>query len=163
MDIAFAPAAGTVWTPVSSKLRTMRRILAIAGLAVPMGFGVVLCEVLGGGGWFAIPIAAFALVGTYAWWSIGRNWRSWGYAERADDLLITHGAFFRRLVVVPYGRMQLVDVEAGPIERMFGLVRVKLHTASAGTDACIEGLTQVDAAALRDRLAALGEARAAGL
>jgi uncharacterized protein len=112
----------------------------------------------------AILVGAVALVIlAWAWWMIGRNWRSWGYTERADDLLVVHGALFRTLVVVPYGRMQLVDVVAGPIERSFGIVNVKLHTAAATTDARIRGLRPDDASGLRDRLAALGEAHAAGL
>ena len=98
-----------------------------------------------------------------AWLSIGRNRRSWGYVERTDDLLVTHGALFKRLTVVPYGRMQLVDVEAGPIARSFGLVSVKLHTAAATTDAKVCGLTPDTASALRDRLTDLGEAHASGL
>ncbi len=121
---------------------------ALAPVRLPVALGVLL---VGGGGWL------------WAWAVIGRNWRSWGYAERADDLLVVHGALFRTLVVVPYGRMQLVDVVAGPVERAFGLVSVRLHTAAATTDARICGLTSGDAGALRDRLAALGEARAAGL
>ena len=107
--------------------------------------------------------AGTLIVFAWAWWMIGRNWRSWGYAERLDDLLVVHGALFKTLVVVPYGRMQLVDVVAGPIERSFGLVNVKLHTAAASTDARIRGLRPDDAGRLRDRLAALGEAHAAGL
>jgi membrane protein YdbS with pleckstrin-like domain len=107
--------------------------------------------------------AATIIVLGWTWWMIGRNWRSWGYAERNDDLLVVHGALFRTLVVVPYGRMQLVDVVAGPIERAFGLVNIKLHTAAASTDARIRGLRPDDAGMLRDRLAALGETHAAGL
>ena len=95
--------------------------------------------------------------------AIGRNLRSWGYVERADDLVVTHGAMFKKLTVVPYGRMQLVDVEAGPIERSFGLVSVKLHTAAATTDAKVCGLLPSVASALRDRLTQLGEAHASGL
>lgn len=112
----------------------------------------------------AVLLGAVALVVlVWTWLMIGRNWRSWGYAEREDDLLVVHGALFRKLVVVPYGRMQLVDVVAGPIERAFGIVNVKLHTAAATTDARIRGLRPDDASGLRDRLAALGEAHAAGL
>ncbi len=70
---------------------------------------------------------------------------------------------FKRLVVVPYGRMQLVDVTRGPIDRQFGLAAVQLHTAAATTDASIPGLTPEVAADLRDRLASLGESRSAGL
>lgn len=92
-----------------------------------------------------------------------RSLRSWGYAERADDLLVRHGLLFRRLSIVPYGRMQFVDVTAGPIERLLGLATVQLHTAAAATDAKIPGLPPDEAARLRDRLTALGEARAEGL
>ena len=66
------------------------------------------------------------------------------------------------LVVVPYGRMQYVDVQAGPLDRAFGIARVQLHTASPGTSAHIPGLAADEAARLRDRLTSLGEAQAAG-
>jgi hypothetical protein len=59
--------------------------------------------------------------------------------------------------------MQFVDVAAGPLDRHYGLATVQLHTASPATDAKIPGLYAADAARLRDRLTALGEARAAGL
>jgi uncharacterized protein len=111
----------------------------------------------------SVALALGIVTTGFGWLVIGRNWRSWGYAERQDDLLIVHGAMFKKLVVVPYGRMQLVDVQAGPIERLFGVVTVKLHTAAATTDARVCGLEPPDAGALRDRLTALGEAHAAGL
>ena len=76
------------------------------------------------------------LVGVvWGWLVVGRAVRSWGYAERADDLLVTRGILNRQLVVVPYGRMQYVDVTAGPLDRQFGLATVQLHTAAAATDA----------------------------
>lgn len=89
--------------------------------------------------------------------------RSWGYAERDDDLYITRGLWFRDLTIVPYGRLQVAKVSAGPIERSLGLASVQLVTASAGTDATIPGLTSQDAAALRDRMTARAEGRSAGL
>ena len=70
---------------------------------------------------------------------------------------------FRRLVIVPYGRMQLVDLQAGPVHRALGIATVQLHTAAATTDASIPGLTPEVAADLRDRLARRGEQRSAGL
>ena len=94
---------------------------------------------------------------------LARRVRSWGYCEREDDLLVRRGLLVSRLSVVPYGRMQFIDVEAGPAERAFGLATVHLHTAAAASDARIPGLAKAEAARLRDRLAELGEARAAGL
>jgi membrane protein YdbS with pleckstrin-like domain len=147
---------------VSPRLRSMRRTIVFA-VVLLVGGGLA-------GGLASVSTAASIGVGAgavvvfgWAWWMIGRNWRSWGYAERLDDLLVVHGALFKTLVIVPYGRMQLVDLVAGPIERSFGLVNVKLHTAAASTDARIRGLQPDDAGRLRDRLAALGEAHAAGL
>jgi len=70
---------------------------------------------------------------------------------------------FSRLSVVPYGRMQFIDVTAGPFERSFGLATVRMHTAAAASDARIPGLERAEAARLRDRLAELGEAQAAGI
>ena len=78
-------------------------------------------------------------------------------------VLIRKGVMFRSLVVVPYGRMQYVDVTAGPLARIFKIASVQLHTAAMGTDASIDGLTPAEAARLRDRLASRGEARLAGL
>jgi hypothetical protein len=89
--------------------------------------------------------------------------RSFGYAEREGDLLVVSGILVRRLVIVPYGRMQMVDLRAGPIDRWLGISTVQLHTAAATTDATIPGLLPADAADLRDRLAARGEERTAGL
>jgi len=69
----------------------------------------------------------------------------------------------RRMSVVPYGRMQFVEVTAGPIERVFKLSTLKLHTAAAASDARIPGLETDEASRLRDRLAELGESKAAGM
>ncbi len=139
----------------------MRHVL-VAVTVVPLA---VVTIAVGGAsvtGAVVVGVVGVALVG-WAWHAVGRNYRSWGYVERGDDLVVTHGAMFKSLVVVPYGRMQLVDVKAGPIERSFGLVRVKLHTAAATTDAELCGLTFEEANGLRDRLTARGEAHAAGL
>ncbi len=111
--------------------------------------------------WAVAGVALIAFL--WLWWLIGRRVRSYGYAERADDLLVRSGIMFRRLVIVPYGRMQLVDVTAGPIDRLLGVTTVQLHTAAATTDATIPGLEPAIAAALRDRLARQGELRGAGL
>jgi membrane protein YdbS with pleckstrin-like domain len=108
--------------------------------------------------------AGCALVLTAVTLRFLRNrFRSWSYQEREEDLVVKRGVAFRRLSVVPYGRMQFVDVTAGPIERLFKLSTIKLHTAAAASDARIPGLEQHEAARLRDQLASLGESKAAGL
>lgn len=162
VDSVFAPPSED-WARVSPKLITARRL--VLGIAlVPIVLILVIVTGLTAPGWVPTVIAAVGLaVLVWAWWLIGRRVRSYGYSERADDLLVTSGILFRRLVIVPYGRMQLVDVTAGPIDRSFGITTVQLHTAAATSDAAIPGLPPDEASALRDRLSAVGEQRSAGL
>ncbi len=163
MEELFAPP-GAGWQRVSPRLAVVRRTaLAVAGVVVAGGL-VALALLTPLPGW-VLGLAAVALgaVLAWAWWLIGRNAARWGYAELDEELYITRGALFRRLVVVPYGRMQYVDVQSGPIEQLNGIATVQMHTASPGTTAVIPGLPAEDAARLRDRLTALGEAQAAGL
>ncbi len=162
VDGVFAPPSED-WVRVSPKLITARR-LVLGITLVPIVLIIVAITAWTAPVWVPATIAAVGLaVLVWAWWLIGRRVRSYGYSERADDLLVTSGILFRRLVVVPYGRMQLVDVSAGPIDRSFGITTVQLHTAAATSDAAIPGLPPDEAAALRDRLSAVGEQRSAGL
>jgi hypothetical protein len=131
-------------------------LVVAVGLLVLLGFAVTL--------WLGVVAAIVALVaGALAEITVGRRVAAWAYCEREDDLLVQRGVLIKRLSVVPYGRMQFVDVVAGPLERSFGLATVRLHTAAAATDARIPGLAVDEAGRLRDQLASLGEARAAGL
>jgi len=162
-DDTFRPP-GESWTPVSPQLLKVRRVILVAQAVVLGAVAGALSRSEAIPGWIPAALVVVTFVGfVWAWVALGRRVRAWGYAERDEDLLVTSGVLLRRLVVVPYGRMQLVDVTAGPLDRMFGIATVQLHTAAATTDARIPGLAPADAAALRDRLAALGEQRSAGL
>jgi uncharacterized protein len=86
-----------------------------------------------------------------------------GYQLRPDDLVFKRGLMWQRIVAVPYGRMQLVDINRGPIARLCGLSELKLVTAAAGTGVVIPGLPEDAADELRDTLVALAESRRAGL
>lgn len=163
MDDLFAPPA-YAWRRLSPRYMSLRRVttlvvapivFSVPALAVGLAFDLWwLAAVLWG-------IAAAIVV--VRWVLVGRTFRSWGYVEREDDLYITSGVLFRSLVAVPYGRMQLVEVASGPLERSFRLATVTLKTASPETNASIPGLDPEEAARLRDRLTELGEAQASGL
>ncbi len=152
------------WTPVSWQLRQMRRVVLLCVVAsVVVALRVVarrLPEWSDVADDALLGVVGLALI---AWVMIGRIVRSWGYAERGEELYVRRGALYREMIAVPYGRMQYVEVTAGPVEQLFGLARIRLHTASARTEATIPGLTRREAARLRDRLTELGEAQAAGL
>ncbi|HEY5478578.1 MAG TPA: PH domain-containing protein [Gaiellaceae bacterium] len=150
------------WLPPSPRLLVLRRLevamltlaaLIAAGVVAALGHTLIGLACLGGA--LVLGLAAERFV--------SRRFHAWGYAEREDDLLVRRGVMFSRLSVVPYGRMQFIDITAGPLERSFSLATVRMHTAAAASDARIPGLEREEAARLRDRLAQLGEAQAAGL
>jgi uncharacterized protein len=155
--------AELTWHRPSRRLLRARRIevtLVTVPLALIGGFA-------GGGAGSALIglIVALALVaaGLLAERFLARRVAAWGYAERDDDLMVRRGVLIRRQSVIPYGRMQYIDVTAGPVERSLSLATVRMHTAAAASDARIPGLERAEAARLRDQLATLGESQAAGL
>jgi membrane protein YdbS with pleckstrin-like domain len=155
--------AGEHWLRPSPKLGALRHCEALAAtvvLVLAIGLPLVLNGLL-----LAAWIAAAALVvaGALVDLVLQRRVTAWGFCERADDLLVRRGVMVRRLSLVPYGRMQFVDVSAGPLERAFGLATLRLHTAAAASDARIPGLPRAEAERLRDQLSTLGGARMAGL
>ena len=164
VDALFEPAVGE-WKRNSPRLATVRRILILIVAGLFFVVGVTLALLLPRDvAWIGVIVAALALAGAiWGWLWAARNQRSWGYAENADDLLVTSGVMFKRLVAIPYGRMQFVDVEAGPLARAYGIATVTLHTASPETAADIPGLPADQATALRNRLTELGEAHGAGV
>ncbi|MFE7630456.1 PH domain-containing protein [Kocuria sp. NPDC057446] len=114
-------------------------------------------------GLLVLPPAAVLAAGLLSVLLAPRRVRAIGYAERGEDLLVRRGLLYQRVTVIPYGRMQYVDVSVSPLQRSFGLATVKLHTAAVGSHAEIPGVAHAEASRLRERLTARGEALLAGL
>ena len=147
--------------PVSPRLATVRYIVRLTWLVV-LGAAATAAA-----WWFErypwlVAIACLALL-LWQIWLVPRQVANLGWREDEDELLITKGKLWHTFTVVPYGRIQFVDVTAGPIERYFGLKSVELHTASASSDSSIQGLPADAADALRDRLAIKARERMSGL
>lgn len=156
------PDTDLSWQRPSPRLLRARRIqtaLATVPLALIGGLAGATVSATTG----AAVAAAIVIAGLIAERFLARRIAAWGFAERHEDLMVRRGVLVQRLSVIPYGRMQFIDVTAGPIERSLGLATVRMHTAAAASDARIPGLEQDVAARLRDQLAALGQAQAAGL
>lgn len=163
MSELFSPP-GTEWKRVSIRLRDVHRYAYVLPYGLVAVAGVGVAQVLLGWWWLTAVLGAGVVAGTlWGWMWAARAQAAWGYAENADDLFVTSGILRRRLVSVPYGRMQYVDVQAGPVSRRLGIAEITLHTASPATAARIPGLPSDEATRLRDRLTELGEAHAAGL
>jgi uncharacterized protein len=141
----------------------MRRFeVGVVALLVAAAAGL-FAAASGGAAAGVIASASVLGLGVLTGWFVERRVRAWAYLERGEDLLVRRGVFVRRLSVIPYGRMQFIDVTAGPVERTFKLASLRMHTAAAASDARIPGLSRPEAERLRDRLAELGEAQASGL
>ncbi len=152
---------GVTWTAASTRLIPVRLITIAIVYVPPLVALIILSMTVAPGLWWAVGGGIITML-----WSVWVGVRLvlvHGWAERDDDLLVRRGRLVRRVTVVPYGRMQYVEVIAGPIARAFGLCSIKLHTASPGTDATLDGVPAAEGERLRDRLTERGEAQLAGL
>jgi membrane protein YdbS with pleckstrin-like domain len=131
------PRARTLWTLAGAVIGGVVGLvvgaLAVAADAWPVA--VVIIPAAAGG----------ALFGRAAW-----RRRTWALAPRALEL--QRGVVVRRATSIPYERIQQIDVERGPLERMFGISQLVVRTAAATTDANLYGLAPTDADRLRQRL-----------
>ncbi|MDO5726539.1 MAG: PH domain-containing protein [Bowdeniella nasicola] len=153
--------AGLTFTPVRPEL-IRARLIILAAVVVPLAV-ITGGGILAGYRWLWGVLAVVIGVGCWLGWLIPRQVRALGYAETDDELAIRRGIMWRTLTIVPYGRMQYVDVAEGPIARWCHIATVQLHTASAQTDAKLPGVHPDEAARLRERLTARGEVQRAGL
>ncbi len=113
--------------------------------------------------WAYIPGGIILAISIWTTAIVPRQARSIGYRLRQDDLVFRRGILWQRLVAVPYGRMQLIDITHGPLDRGFGIAQLKFVTAAAATGVTIPGLEQQTAEHLRDLLVEVAESRRTGL
>jgi len=155
-------AAGQEWQRVSPRYVWVDLITVLIPGAIVTG-GLTAAPLASRIAWlWLLPAAAFVIVVLLLAFT-PRRVRAIGYRLREDDLVFRRGIMWHRVIAVPYGRMQLVDVNRGPIARAFGLAELKFVTAAVATGVVIPGLPEADAEALRDRLVALAESRRAAL
>lgn len=104
-------------------------------------------------GAFVVPVLLLAL------WLIVRvplrRYQARGYQMGADRLRVVRGLIFRSDTVVPFGRVQHIDVHQGPLERGYGLATLVLHTAgNHNASVSLPGLGRDDAMAMREAIRA---------
>ncbi|MGN6126525.1 MAG: PH domain-containing protein [Humibacter sp.] len=150
------------WRRVSPKYVVVVLVSSLIGGVI--GAAIALFAWLGlGWSWAWIALVIIVAIAIVQLIIAPRRAKAIGYQLRDDDLLIRRGIMFQRFVAVPYGRMQLLDIERGPIDRILGLAELRFVTAAASSRVSIPGLVDTDAAWLRDRLVELAESRRTGL
>lgn len=159
------PAPTLEWRRVSPKYAVADLVLNLLMSIVPIVLLIVIPLLSDGEAPTIVPVVlgVIALLLVVNALLAFRRVRAIGYVLREDDLLFRRGIMFERIIAVPYGRLQLVDVNRGPLLRALGLSTLKFVTASVATGVNLPGLTESDAEALRDRLVSLAETRRSGL
>lgn len=132
------PGQRTVWIVAS-----VSRGLVVGAALAALGFGT-------GVSWVTVAGVAVAVLGSLAGgiWSV-MVWRSWRWSAWPDALELRHGVLYRKASLVPYHRIQQIDVTRGPIERALGLSCLVLRTASASSDGTLPGIPAERADELR--------------
>jgi uncharacterized protein len=146
------PSGGTSLDPRMVAVWRVRAALAAA--AVTVAALVTEAAARAAGADLPAPGAATgalsAASAAAAWWWPAVRYRHWRYDAGARALELHHGVLFRTASVIPYFRVQHVDVNQGPVERALGVCRLVIRTASATTDAELPGIAADRAAALRE-------------
>lgn len=152
------PAAERVMTPLHPdqvKVLRFRALVASALLvliAVGVDFGPLRETGLVAG---IVPAVVLLLAALAVVLLPRRRYRAWGYDESEDELHIAHGLLVRVRTIVPFGRVQHIDIAQGPVERRYGLATLILHTAGTrGAAVPLPGLAQPAAESMRDRIRA---------
>jgi len=150
-----------VWKRVSPALGRVRLITA-AIVLTPLVVASIVVAILVTP-WVWLATLALVVVGLWVAWIITRQVSAISWVELDEEIVIRKGRLFRSLVSVPYGRLQYVDIQSGPLMRASGIASCEIHTASPESGGSLPGLPVAEAEALRARLAARGEAQRAGL
>lgn len=150
------------WHQISSRYVISQVVQSLIFLAVVVAAALFITFLIDQP-WMWIPAGVVVLVTLVPLIILPRQARALGYMLRADDIVFRKGILWQRMVAVPYGRMQLVDITQGPLDRAFGISQLKMVTASVSTGAQIPGLTNAAAEALRDTLIEVAETRRTGL
>ena len=141
-------------TPLDPAFITTSRIATALGLLpFVIGAGVLEFAQLLPPGSFLVPV--FLVYAFVAYTMPARKYRHWGYDMGTDRLRVVRGYMFYSDTIVPFGRIQHIDVDQGPIDRRYGLAKLTVHTAgNHNSTVALPGLAHADALAMREAIRA---------
>ena len=123
---------------------------------LPLVIGAVVLDRAVLDGWRvegALPIAIslFALVATAA--APPRIWQRLRYRLHPSLLQVLRGWLLHTDTIVPFVRVQHIDVTRGPLDKWFGTARLVVHTAGTHNSiVTLPGLSPEHAAGIRDTI-----------
>lgn len=88
---------------------------------------------------------------SFAWPKIEHRHRSWRLTQ--SGLEIRHGVWWKHLQAVPWARVQHADVSQGPLQRIYSIGTLTVHTAgTSNSSVALTGLAHQQAIDLRDQI-----------
>lgn len=165
MEVAIQSADGSpfAYTLLDARVvkqwRLIHSIVTLVLLTMGMIGGAVLAlNVSGSFVWVVASLGAVALLRLFLLiWYPARAYKAWGYRLDERVLEIRQGVWLQTLTLLPLSRVQHVDLNQGPLDRLFGLSSLTLYTAGTQNAVIqIPGLDPAEAIRLRDHLVAVG-------
>ncbi|CAO1649229.1 PH domain-containing protein [Parasphingorhabdus sp. NYA22] len=102
-------------------------------------------------GMVLVPAAFFTILQVFV--LPNRIYRRWGYDMGDEQLRVLRGFLWRTDTIVPFNRIQHIDVAQGPLQRMFGLSTLIVHTAGTHNSiVTLPGLATADAEDMRETI-----------
>lgn len=141
-------------TTLDPRYKAMLHTYAALSMVPLLALGVGLSLAGGVPAW--VPgIVLLVIAALFVFYLPTRRWQSRGYHMAADRLRVVRGVMFHADTVVPFNRVQHLDVEQGPLERAFGIARLILHTAGThNASVVLPGLSHETAVAMREAIRA---------
>lgn len=150
-----ADADDSALTPVSPRYVNLLRVQG-AITALPLAVGALVLEAGVDQAPTGVFVAPVLILAAYLIARVPmRRFAARGYQLGADRLRVVRGLWMRSDTVVPFGRVQHIDVTQGPLERAFGLSTLVVHTAGThNASVALPGLASDDAATMREAIRA---------
>ena len=141
-------------TQLDPRYKTMMRLVAgITAAFLLLGASIAEMAIPGWTGIVWVP--ALLIILYLVVWLPMRRYAARGYSLAEERLRVVRGVLFRSDTVVPFGRVQHIDVDQGPLERAFHLATLTVHTAgSHNASVSLPGLAHEDAVAMREEIRA---------
>ncbi|GAB5403761.1 MAG: hypothetical protein Aurels2KO_19920 [Aureliella sp.] len=153
---------GAAYKPLSEKIVKLDRWIGYAGMSVLLlvivsstaptflipqmpWWGVAVIALL----WVILAVFLYYLAHMHPRWAFDRT--SW--AMTPEGFEIRRGIIWRHHIAIPAARVQHVDVSQGPLQRLYDLGKLTIHTAgTANASVELNGLEHTLALELRDEL-----------
>jgi membrane protein YdbS with pleckstrin-like domain len=154
VDVAQLPAAECIpLTPIHHSylkvLRTERIVNTVVLSAIALSLIFFIPSIQQSYWWVIIAIALILITIPYHVLQ-EKSFPFFAYAIREHDVVFQKGWLVRTLKVCPFNRIQNCSMQAGILERKYGLASLTLYTAGTeGADIRIPGLKQEEAEQIR--------------